>query len=92
MKFYKIHINGRVQGVAFRYYSKQRADDLGLVGTTENQVDGSVVIFIGGEEGKLKKFIEWCYEGSPASKVKDVNITELENTDDLEFEDFSILR
>ena len=34
---------GRVQGVGFRYYAVQKANQLGLTGWVKNLYDGSVV-------------------------------------------------
>ena len=92
LKKCKIQIFGKVQGVAFRYYSKQRADELGLVGTAENQLDGSVITYICGDEKMVDLFIEWCHLGSPASKVDEVIISELPIVETREYLDFSILR
>lgn len=92
MKYCKIQVFGKVQGVAFRYYTKLKADELGLRGTTENQIDGSVISFVIGDEEAINKFVKWCYEGSPASSVKSVVITEMSDSENQECEDFSILR
>ncbi len=88
----RIQIFGKVQGVAFRYYLKKKADEIGLVGTTENQADGSVTTFVCGDKKKVDLFIEWCNSGSPASKVDEVIITELPIEQTGEYLDFSILR
>ena len=37
-----ITVRGRVQGVAFRWYTVRQAQGLGLVGWVRNQPDGSV--------------------------------------------------
>ncbi len=92
MMHVQIRISGKVQGVAFRYYTKLKADELGLMGTTENQSDGSVITWAYGEEEKVKKLISWCQIGSPASKVEQVKIIELDAMENDEYEDFSILR
>lgn len=92
MKYYRIQILGKVQGVAFRYYTKMKANELGLLGTTENHIDGSVVTFISGDEKNVKLFIEWCSQGSPASKVEEVIVTDLSGVENTEYEEFSILR
>ena len=88
----RIQVFGKVQGVAFRYYSKKKADELGLKGTTENQPDGSVVSFVLGQEQHVKRFEEWCHSGSPASHVESVEVTILKEESKRVYEDFSILR
>lgn len=92
MKHYRIQVTGKVQGVAFRYYTRLKAEELGVLGTTENQKDGSVISFVYGEEKKVQLFIDWCHEGSPASKVEKVIVTELSEVENAEYKDFSILR
>ena len=74
MKTTNIKVTGKVQGVAFRYYTKLKADELSLIGTVQNLDDGSVFIQISGDNQKLDSFIKWCHLGSPASEVKKVTI------------------
>jgi acylphosphatase len=40
--------------------------------------DGSVYIEIEGPENVLNEFINWCYKGSPGSKVISVETTKSE--------------
>jgi len=88
----RIRVFGKVQGVAFRYYTKLKADELGLVGTTENLGDGSVVIMVQGSKEEMDLFMTWCHEGSPASEVKKVNMEDLSGSESQEYKEFSILR
>jgi len=92
LKYCRIKIKGRVQGVAFRYYTKKKADELGLFGTTENQQDGSVETIVWGSDSEVEKFVEWCHEGSPASKVEHVLVSEIPVENQREYTDFTILR
>jgi len=72
---YNIKVIGKVQGVWFRKYTKDKADELGLKGAVQNQPDGSVYIEVEASSAeKLKQFTEWLYEGSPLSKVDEVEI------------------
>ena len=72
---YNIKVTGKVQGVWFRKYTKDKAGTLGLQGTVQNQRDGSVYIEVEGSNvEKLKQFTEWLYEGSPLSEVEEVEI------------------
>lgn len=75
----RIHIivKGLVQGVFFRAYTQQIATELGLTGTVRNLTDGSVEIVAQGDGNSVKQLTEWCWNGSPASKVSEVNITEV---------------
>ncbi|OGE86525.1 MAG: hypothetical protein A3J48_00150 [Candidatus Doudnabacteria bacterium RIFCSPHIGHO2_02_FULL_46_11] len=76
MKHIQIVITGAVQGVSFRYFAKQQADELGLTGFTENRPDGSVYIEIEGGEENLQKFLDWCRSGPNHAQVKDVIVEE----------------
>ena len=81
-------ISGRVQGVWFRASTKQIAKKLGLKGWVRNTPDGCVEAVFEGEEGLINKMIKWCHQGSPLSKVKNVEVKNQEPTN--EFSDFSI--
>jgi len=48
---------GRVQGVGFRYYSVNKARQLGLTGWVKNLCDGSVEMEVQGEEPKIDELI-----------------------------------
>jgi acylphosphatase len=67
-----IIVHGLVQGVNYRAYTREEARKLGLVGTVKNLPDGTVEIFAEGPEDKLKQLEQWCYRGSPMSKVEKV--------------------
>jgi len=72
-KTVSITITGKVQGVFFRKYTKEKADQLGIMGTVSNQPDGSVQITATGTREQLDEFIKWCHLGSPKSKVESVD-------------------
>ena len=48
---------GRVQGVGFRYYAVQKANQLGLTGWVKNLYDGSVEMEVEGEEPLIDELI-----------------------------------
>ncbi len=89
MKTLKIQVFGLVQGVSFRFYAKEKAEELGIKGWVKNQEDGSVLIVAQGKEKSLKDFLSWCYEGSPLAKVEKVEAEELKDFKE-EFKDFQI--
>ena len=80
MKAYMINVFGKVQGVGFRYYTKLKADELGVRGTVENRSDGSVYIFAEANEKEILSFLEWCHKGPGSAAV-----------DRLEYEQVSVL-
>lgn len=68
------HIYGRVQGVFFRDYTRQKAEELGLTGWVKNCSDGSVECLIHGDSKAINTMISWLHQGSPSSKVDKVVI------------------
>ena len=53
----QIYFYGRVQGVGFRYYAVQKAEELGLNGWVRNLYDGSVEMEVEGEEADIDQLI-----------------------------------
>ncbi|KKP92162.1 MAG: acylphosphatase [Parcubacteria group bacterium GW2011_GWA2_36_10] len=81
LKNLQIKVSGRVQGVGFRYFAKCQAEKLNIKGFVQNQTDDSVYLEVEQESAVLDKFIAWCKNGSPWSKVKsiDVKVGEVKN-------------
>ncbi|GBF34296.1 acylphosphate phosphohydrolase [Desulfocucumis palustris] len=67
-------ISGRVQGVYFRVYTREAAVGFGLRGWVRNLPDGRVEAVFEGEEQAIEKMLEWCWKGSPSSRVDKVEI------------------
>jgi len=67
-------ISGRVQGVAFRYYTQDIAQSLGIKGWVRNCWDGKVEIVMEGEEDRVKELIDWCYQGPGSAIVEKVDV------------------
>ncbi len=60
---------GRVQGVGFRYFTKNLAKKLGLKGYVRNLPDGTVEIVAEGDEETLRKFLQEVEKGPPLAEV-----------------------
>ena len=73
-----IRVTGRVQGVFFRAWTKQQADQLGLAGWVRNLADGSVEALAHGEETAMAEFIARLHQGPPAASVERVDVEEAE--------------
>ena len=84
----KIKVYGLVQGVFFRFNTKEKADELGLRGWVENKEDGSVEILTEGPDEKVKELIEWCKGGSGMARVDRVEVEE--NTTKEKLREFKI--
>jgi acylphosphatase len=83
-----VFVTGKVQGVYFRSYTVDKARILGLTGWVRNIRGNRVEAVFEGEGESIDKMIEWCWEGSPSSKVEDVEVQW--ETPTGEFFDFSI--
>jgi len=65
----RITVRGKVQGVWFRKYCFDKANELGLRGWVSNHKDGTVRLEIEGTESLLEQYCEWLWQGSPQSDV-----------------------
>ena len=91
MIHYNIKVIGKVQGVWFRKYTFDKANEMQLKGFVQNETDGSVYIEVEDDEvEKIKRFITWLHTGSPMSKVTKV-VSELSETI-VGFDSFEIRR
>jgi acylphosphatase len=75
-KHYKLIVSGRVQGVFYRASTKQKADELGIVGFVQNLADGTVYVEAEAEEHLLDELIQWCKHGPIAARVDHVDVRE----------------
>jgi acylphosphatase len=76
LKTVKIVVTGHVQGVFFRAYAKDLANELGISGWIRNEPGGNVSVTAQGPSVFIDRFIKWCHEGPPTSKIKDVTVKE----------------
>ncbi len=83
----KLKINGRVQGVGFRYWVKVQAQKLKINGYAKNLEDGSVEILASGNKAKIKELEKICNQGPSNAFIKSVN---LQTTNYIIFEGFKI--
>ena len=65
-------IEGRVQGVDYRYSAKMKAESLGISGSVQNLRDGSVFVTAQGEKEAMDNFVRWCYKGPPGALVRNI--------------------
>ena len=69
-----IFVEGRVQGVFYRSFTRGVAMRLGLGGWVKNLYDGRVeAIFEGGRAGIEQAVLE-CRKGPPGSRVDDIDL------------------
>ena len=89
MKTLRIFISGIVQGVFFRAFVREQAENLGLKGYVRNLDDGRVEVVVEGYENDVNRMVEVCKKGPPHSKVRNIEIERMEHQG---FEEFKILR
>jgi len=65
----KANIYGRVQGVFFRAYVAENAEDLGITGYLRNRPDEGVEVVAEGEKERLEKLLQYLKKGPPAARV-----------------------
>jgi acylphosphatase len=86
MRTIQITVAGKVQGVWFRKYTKEKVEALGLNGSVENLADGSVFIIAQGVDSALDELIKWTSIGSPESIVETVEVNDVECEEMLNFQ------
>jgi len=67
-----LRIEGRVQGVGYRWWAVGEAERLGLSGWARNRSDGSVEILAIGAPDALAALERACAVGPPAARVSRV--------------------
>jgi acylphosphatase len=64
-----VRIEGRVQGVGFRFWARGEAEALGLAGWVRNEADGSVKARIEGPRESVERMLERLRIGPPGASV-----------------------
>jgi acylphosphatase len=65
-------VEGRVQGVGFRFFVQETATALGLAGWVRNRWDGSVEVLAEGKRERLEKLLSALYRGPRSAFVEQV--------------------
>ena len=82
-------VHGRVQGVNFRWYTRQRASQLGITGWVRNLRGGRrVEVVAEGPRDQLGELVLFLHQGPPSSSVDRVDVAWTEATG--EFKEFSV--
>ena len=65
----RVLIEGRVQGVGFRYWMIERAGGLGLDGWVRNRRDGAVEAVFAGPADAVAEMLRHCHDGPAFARV-----------------------
>ena len=68
-------VEGRVQGVGFRYWTVQVAREFGITGWVRNCRDYSVEIFAEGEGAALYEFFDAVQHSHPRAYISNFTVT-----------------
>lgn len=83
----EVYFSGHVQGVGFRYRTREVASRFAVTGYVRNLVDGRVHLVAEGEPAELERFVE-AIGSTLNDHIRDVQATEMPGTG--EFTSFDI--
>ncbi len=67
-------VRGIVQGVSFRWYTRQEAGRLGVTGWVRNHHDGSVRIEVQGPGDAVESLLAWARHGPTHARVTTLDV------------------
>lgn len=68
----RILIEGRLQGMNFRYHTQQQAKKLGVTGFIRTLSDGRIEIEAQGDEDQVTKMLAWCQQEPQSAHIKTI--------------------
>jgi acylphosphatase len=71
-----VTISGRVQGVAFRWCTQERAQSLGVAGWVRNLIDGRVEAWVEAEPTVLEDMLAYLRRGPSHAHVAECDVRE----------------
>lgn len=78
-------IEGRVQGVGFRYSTQRQARRLGVVGFVQNRPDGTVYVECEGDADAIEQMAQWLRRGPSMARVTHADIRRRQKKGHTEF-------
>ena len=74
IKTFHIIVKGSVQGVGFRSLVKHHADKLNLTGAVKNLSNGTVEIYVQGDQSRVAQLISSLKEGKGLANAEHINV------------------
>ena len=74
---FHIIVSGRVQGVGFRYFVREKALQYNLMGWVKNLSNGNVEIQVEGDINDIEVFIDFLKIGNGYSKITEIDKTKI---------------
>jgi acylphosphatase len=74
----RFFVSGRVQGVGYRYFAMDTAEQTGVTGYARNLADGRVEVYAIGTAAQLRDFARELQRGPALASVADVSEAEAE--------------
>lgn len=72
-----IIVKGRVQGVGYRWFARQAAEQLDIAGYVRNLPNGDVEVVAVGEQSNLDRFVTELNRGPAFAYVTDMEMEEI---------------
>ncbi|MFF2054070.1 acylphosphatase [Leifsonia sp. NPDC058194] len=69
-------VTGMVQGVGFRWATREQAQALGVAGWARNRADGSVEVEVEGDADAIDRMLAWLRQGPPGSEVHALDVSD----------------
>jgi acylphosphatase len=72
----RVVVQGRVQGVGFRYSVQRMAQQRGVSGWVANLPDGSVEAVFEGDAEAVERLVDFCRDGPRGADVGSVDVSD----------------
>lgn len=86
MRYVKLKIYGKVQGVGMRYFIKRKAESLKIFGYAKNLPDSTVEALLIGDKENIDYLIKEISVGPSLAKITKIDIIHDKEINDTDFE------
>ncbi|NQV44237.1 MAG: acylphosphatase [Rhodospirillales bacterium] len=76
IKSVRVRVEGQVQGVWFRAWTMEQAEERGLDGWVRNRHDGSVEAVFSGPSDRVDDMLDVCWVGPKLARVEAVHVAD----------------